>query len=179
MGSGRSDRSGQGPRGASDRRQSRSVVSLDAEPRRSRVATVAAIGSGILLLVLLVVPPVLRSHYGINSEAAAAGILLLVLAAVPIGFVLLVLAVIGAVRSLGTPRLGSLLLIIDGAVQLAYGLFGLRQLTVDALRDSVALWIWALLSILLAVVGCVLVLARPRSLGAIRVPSRHRDDDED
>ncbi|MFC2757287.1 hypothetical protein, partial [Propionibacterium acidifaciens] len=86
-----------------------------------------------------------------------------------------VLAVIGLVRSRGTPRLGALLLVVDGIVQLVYGLVGGQVLTVDALRDSVLLWSWALVSILLTVLGCVLVLMKARPLGTTVMP-RHQGD---
>ena len=60
-------------------------------------------------------------------------------------------------------------------MQFVYGLVGGSALTVDILRDSVLLWSWALVSILLTVLGCVLVLMRPRSLGTAVMP-RHQGD---
>lgn len=161
---------GSGGRDAAD-----GAVRLDVEPRRSRAALAAAVGAAVLLLALLVVPPVLRSARGATSDAAAAGILLLAVGAVAVGAVLFVLAVIGLVRSRGTPRLGALLLVVDGIVQLVYGLVGGQVLTVDALRDSVLLWSWALVSILLTVLGCVLVLMKARPLGTTVMP-RHQGD---
>ncbi|MBE6477486.1 MAG: hypothetical protein E7Z97_05405 [Propionibacteriaceae bacterium] len=149
-------------------RSAAGAVRLDVEPRRSRAALAAAIGAAVLLLALVLVPPVLRLTRGATSEAANAGILLLALAAVLIGAVLFVLAVIGLVRSHGTPRIGALLLVIDGLVQLVYGWAGNSTLMVDALRDSFLVWSWAVISIVLTVVGCVFVLARPRPVGTAR-----------
>ncbi|SPF68795.1 Hypothetical protein PROPJV5_1774 [Propionibacterium ruminifibrarum] len=149
-------------------RSAAGAVRLDVEPRRSRAALAAAIGAAVLLLALVIVPPVLRLTRGATSEAANAGILLLALAAVLIGAVLFVLAVIGLVRSHGTPRIGALLLVIDGLVQLVYGWAGNSTLMVDALRDSFLVWSWAVISIVLTVVGCVFVLARPRPVGTAR-----------
>ncbi|WP_316670407.1 hypothetical protein [uncultured Propionibacterium sp.] len=161
--------------GRSARKAVTRPVRLDTEPRRSRAALAAAIGAGLLLLVLVVVPPVLRSTEGATSEAAYAGILLLAIAAVPVGAVLLVLAVIGLVRSRGTPRVGAVLLVVDGAVQLVYGLVESSSLIIDDLRDSVLMWSWAVLSILVTVVGCVLVLARPRPVGLVKEHRRRSD----
>ncbi|RLP11951.1 hypothetical protein [Propionibacterium australiense] len=152
------------------------AVRLDVEPRRSRAALGAALGAAVLLLALLLVPLILRSTMGATSDAASAGILLLALAAVLIGAVLFVLAVIGLVRSHGTPRVGALLLVIDGAVQLGYGLAGNSTLMVDALRDSLLLWSWAVLSILLTVLGCVFVLATPRPVLTARRYRRRSDE---
>ena len=74
-----------------------------------------------------------------------------------------------------TVGLCALLLVVDGIVQLVYGLVGGQVLTVDALRDSVLLWSWALVSILLTVLGCVLVLMKARPLGTTVMP-RHQGD---
>lgn len=149
-------------------RSAAGAVRLDVEPRRSRAALAAALGAAVLLLVLLLVPPVLRLTKGATSDAANAGILLLALAAVLIGAVLFVLAIVGLVRSHGTPRIGALLLVIDGVVQLGYGLAGSSTLIVDALRDSFLVWSWAIISILLTVLGCVFILARPKPVSTAR-----------
>lgn len=149
-------------------RSAAAAVRLDVEPRRSRAALTAAIGAAVLLIALVLVPPVLRLTRGATSEAANAGILLLALAAVLIGAVLFVLAIIGLIRSHGTPRIGALLLVIDGLVQLVYGWAGNSTLMVDALRDSFLVWSWAVISMVLTVVGCVFVLARPRPVGTAK-----------
>jgi hypothetical protein len=150
------------------------VFHADPVVRRTWASVAATIAALVIVVALLVVPVILRASHDTNAADSAvaldntaaveAGMLLLAMACILLGFIALVLAVIAVVRDRGTSRIGAILLLVDAAVQVVFALIGVSSTTMQGRADNAYNASWVALSLLVTAVAAIFVLVPPRSL---------------